>query len=364
MADGETNMVFTDVLLLKEPDHETKLPSDAISLSDTDSETNLQSFNSLSPLSESDPDSWSPDDLPAHGVEPQCDYMSDHSLSTVGNSPPSQLFQLRGTSSGFSFRSQNIFSGLENAVKFDASQPRDNSTIDGEFKCPPNPGPQRKMIEGSPPGNQSSSPSKRRVSGEPPRGKQSSNSRKKAQSVPDYLLHPERWTKYSLEDVPETSNKKNTAVAFEFIDSLKKQRKETSTVDLDDSFTTCFNQESDSVSGKILFSKPSKPVGSMADGVDRTEQQCHGVVRKIAKTAELNPEDSGQVDLAHLDYDEVKEVEDVKAEWHDKDAEEPAKDRKQGTTGEKVHKSVVFHSGRKRNRKNIRVKLDKDREDD
>uniref|UniRef100_UPI00398E7007 U5 small nuclear ribonucleoprotein TSSC4 n=1 Tax=Pristiophorus japonicus TaxID=55135 RepID=UPI00398E7007 len=368
MADGETNMVSTDLLLLKDPDHETRLPSDAVSLSDTDSETNLQSFNSLSPLSESDPDSWSPDDSPVDGVEPQCDYMSDHSLSTVGNSPPSQLFQLRGTSSGFSFRSQNIFSGLENAVKFDASQPKDNSIIDGEFKRPPNPAPQRKVTGGSPPGNQSSYPLKRKVIGEPPRGKQSNVSCKKAQSVPDYLLHPERWTKYSLEDVPETSNKKNTAVAFEFMESLKKQRKEKSTVDLDESFTSCFNQESDDVAGKILFTKPSKPAGSMADCVDRTEQEGHGskpnVVRKIAKREELNPEDPGQVDLTHLDYGEVKEVEDAKAWWHDKDTEEPDKDRKHMTTGEKMHESVVFHSGRKRNRKNIRVKLDKDSEDD
>ncbi|XP_067849852.1 U5 small nuclear ribonucleoprotein TSSC4 [Heptranchias perlo] len=369
MADGETNMVSTDLLLLKDTDHETRLPSDAVSLSDTDSETNLQSFNSLSPLSESDPDSWSPDDSPVDGVEPQCDYMSDHSLSTVGNSPPSQLFQLRGTSSGFSFRSQNIFSGLENAVKFDASQPRDNSIIDGEFKRPPNPAPQRKVTGMSPPGNQSSSPSKRKVFGEPPRGKQSSVSCKKAQSVPDYLLHPERWTKYSLEDVPETSNKKNTAVAFEFMDGLKKRRKEKSTVDLDESFTSCFNQDQfGSATSKILFTKPLKPAGSMGDGVDRTEQEGHGsklgVVRKIAKKAELNPEDPGQVDLAHLDYGEVKEVEDMKARWHDKDADEPAKDTNQTTTGEKVHESVVFHSGRKRNRKNIRVKLDKDSEDD
>ncbi|XP_078076625.1 U5 small nuclear ribonucleoprotein TSSC4 [Mustelus asterias] len=363
MADRETNMASTDVLLLKDPDHETRLPSDTVSLSDTDSETNLQSFNSLSPLSESDPDSWSPDDSLTDGVEPQCDYMSNHSLSTVGNSPPSQLFQLRGTSSGFSFRSQNIFSGLENVVKFDASQPRDNNIIDGEFKLPPNPAPQRKVTGESPSGKQSS-PSKRQIAGEAPRGKQSSIPYKKAQSVPDYLLHPERWTKYSLEEVPETSSKKNTAVAFEFMDSLKKQRKEKSTMELDERVTSSFAQEFDSVSGKILFSKPSKPTSSRVDGVDRTELEDHGVVRKLAKRESLNPEDTGQVDLAHLDYGEVKEVEDLRIWGHEKDTKEPAKDGKRGTTGEMVHESVVFHSGRKRNRMNIRVKPGKDSEDD
>ncbi|XP_072375064.1 U5 small nuclear ribonucleoprotein TSSC4-like [Scyliorhinus torazame] len=363
MADGETNMVSTDVLLLKDPDLETRLSSDTVSLGDTDSETNLQSFNSLSPLSESDPDSWSPDDSLTDGVEPQCDYMSNHSLSTVGNSPPTQLFQLRGTSSGFSFRSQNIFSGLENVVKFDAPQSRDDILIDGEFKLPPNPAPHRKVAGESPPGKQGSS-SKRQVTGERPRGKQSSILYKKTPSVPDYLLHPERWTKYTLEDVPETSSKKNTAVALEFMDNLKKQRKEKPTMDLDESFTSSFTQESDSVSGKILFSKPLKPASSRTGGVDRTEQEGYGVVRKLAKRESLNPEDPGQVDLAHLDYGEIKEVEDVRVWGLEKDTEEPAKDGKRGTTGEKVHELAVFHSGRKRNRMNIRVKPGKDSEDD
>ncbi|XP_051885007.1 protein TSSC4 [Pristis pectinata] len=357
MADGETNLVSTDLLLLRDPDHETRLFSDVISLSDTDSETNPQSLNSMSPLGESDPDPWDLDDLL---VEPQCDYMSDHSLTTVGNSPPSQLFQLRGTSSGFTSRSHNIFSGLENAVKFDASQPKDKRIIEGEFKRPPNPAPQGKLIEGSPPGCLSSSPSKRKIIMEPAKERQSSVLCKKPHSVPDYLLHPERWTKYSLEDVPETSNKKNTAVAFEFMDVLKKQRKEKFTTDFNESSTSCCNQESDSVAGKILFTKPSKP--------EMTEQDSPGnkldVIKKREKKDELSPVDPGQVDLAHLDYSEVKDVEDVEAWWHDKDVGELSKDRKQMTTEEKEHESVVFHSGRKRNRKNIRMKLNKDSEDD
>ncbi|XP_020387828.1 protein TSSC4 [Rhincodon typus] len=365
MADRENSMVSTDVLLLKGSDHETMISSDTESLSDSDSETNLQSFNSLSPLRESDADSWSPDGSLTVGIEPQCDYMSNHSLSVVGSRPPSQLFQLRGTSSSFSFRSQNIFSGLENVVKFDAAHPRDTNLVDSESKHPPNPAPSvRKLTVGSPPGNQSTISEKRPVIGEPPRRKQSNASCKKAQSVPDYLLHPERWTKYSLEDVPETSSKKNTAVAFEFMDSLKKQRKEESKVDLDESLTSCFKQEFDNVSGKILFSKPLKPAGSKTDGVDRTEHEDHIVVRKLTKKMGLSPEEPGQVELAHLGYGEMNEVEDMKAWWHDKDVEEPVRDGKQETTGQKVHESVVFYSGRKRNRMNIRVKPGKDGEDD
>ncbi|XP_078271301.1 U5 small nuclear ribonucleoprotein TSSC4 [Rhinoraja longicauda] len=351
MADRETNLVSTDLLLQRDQDHETRLFSDVISLSDSDSETNPQSLNSMSSLGESDPDPWGLDDSL---VEPQCDYTSDYSLTTVGNSPPSQLFQLRGASSGFTSRSHNIFSGLDNAVKLDASQPKDK-IIEGEFKRPPNPGPQRKLIEGSLPGSLSSSPSKRKIVMEPPRERQSSALCKKPSSVPDYLLHPERWTKYSLEDVPETSNKKNTAVAFEFMDGLKKQRKEKPTMDFNESFTSTFNQESDGVASKILFTKPSKP--------EMTEQDSPGS-KKREKRGELSPVDSGQVDLVHLDYSEVKDVDGVEAWWHDKDAGELSKNRKQITMEEKEQESVVFHSGRKRNRKNIRMKLNKDREDD
>ncbi|XP_043562050.1 protein TSSC4 [Chiloscyllium plagiosum] len=362
MSDRENNMISTDVWLLKGSDHETRISSDTESLSDsdTDSETNLQSFNSLSPLRESDADSWSADGSLTEGIEPQCDYLSNHSLSVVGNRPPSQLFQLRGTSSSFSFRSQNIFSGLENVVTFDASHPRDTNLVDSESKHPPNPAPSlRKPTAGSPPGIQTTSSAKRHVIGEPPRGKQS----KKAQFVPDYLLHPERWTKYNLEEIPETSNKKNTMVAFEFMDSLNKQRNKKSKVDLDESFTSCFKQESDNVSGKILFSKPLKPTSGKTDGVEMTEQEAPIVVRKQAKKMGLNPEGPGQVDLAHLDYGEMNEVEDMKAWWHEKDAEDPVKDGKQESTGQNVHESVVFHSGRKRNRKNIRMKCGKDSED-
>ncbi|XP_069757055.1 U5 small nuclear ribonucleoprotein TSSC4 [Narcine bancroftii] len=355
MADGETNLVSADPLLLRDPDHENRLIGDAISLSDTDSETNLQSLNSMSPLSDSD--SWGLDDSL---VEPHCDYMSDHSLTTVGNSPPLQLFQLRGTSSGFTSRSHSIFSGLENAVKFDASQPKGKRIIDGEFKRPSNPAPQRKMTEGSLLGNLNSSPSKGKIVMESPREKQSGVLCKKPQSVPDYLLHPERWTKYSLEDVPETSNKKNTAVAFEFMDGLKRQRKEKVTTDFNKTGSEAFSQGSDSVAGKILFIKPSKP--------EMTEEDSPGnkldVIKKREKRGEFSPVDPAQVDLAHLDYSDVKDVGDTEAWWHYKDSGELSKGRNQMATEGKEQESVVFHSGRKRSRKNIRMKLNKDSEDD
>ncbi|XP_062918187.1 U5 small nuclear ribonucleoprotein TSSC4 [Mobula hypostoma] len=350
MADEETNLVSTDLLPLTDPNHETRLFNDVISIGETDSENNPQSLNSMSHVDESDPGVWELDDSL---VEPQCDYVPDHSLTT-GNSPPLQLFQLRGTSSGFTSRSHRIFSGLENAVKFDASQSKDKKIIEGEFKCPPYQASQGKMTEGS--------PSERMIVTVPARAKQSTVLCKKPHSVPDFLLHPERWTKYSLEDVPEMSNKKNTAVAFEFMGVLKKRKKEKNTdmqqdliedlTDFNESSSSCFNQKSDSGVGKILFRKPSKPKVTEWDSPGKKVD----VIKKREKRGELS-----SVELALSD---CSEVQDAEAWWHDKDAAELSKDRKQMTTEEKEQKSVIFHNVRKRNRKNIRMKLNKDSEDD
>ncbi|XP_022073247.2 protein TSSC4 [Acanthochromis polyacanthus] len=54
----------------------------------------------------------------------------------------------------------------------------------------------------------------------------------KTRGVPDYLLHPERWTHYSLEDVPETSNRDNSKVALSFLSSLQQERKVDSSCDI------------------------------------------------------------------------------------------------------------------------------------
>ncbi|XP_072905370.1 U5 small nuclear ribonucleoprotein TSSC4 [Hemitrygon akajei] len=347
MVDEETS---TDLLLLTDPNHETRLFNDVISIGETDSENNPQSLNSISHVDESDPGDWELDDSL---VEPQCDYMSDHSLIT-GNSPPLQLFQLRGASSGFTSRSHSIFSGLENAVKLDASQSKDKKIIEGEFKHPPYQAPQEKLTEGS--------PSEKMIVMVPARARQSTVLCKKPHSVPDFLLHPERWTKYSLEDVPEMSNKKNTAVALEFMGVLKKRKKEKNTdmqqdltedlTDFNESSSSCFNQKSDSGVGKIVFRKPSKPEVTEWDSPDKKVD----VIKKREKSGELS-----SVDLALSD---CSEVQDAEAWWHDKDVAELSKDRKQITAEEKEQNSVIFHNVRKRNRKNIRMKLNEDSEDD
>ena len=42
--------------------------------------------------------------------------------------------------------------------------------------------------------------------------------------VADHVKNPEKYTKYSLEDVPEVSNKSNSAAAFDFLRKLKEDK--------------------------------------------------------------------------------------------------------------------------------------------
>lgn len=54
----------------------------------------------------------------------------------------------------------------------------------------------------------------------------------KKRGVPDYLVHPERWTHYSLEEVTETSDQDNSKVAHCFLSSLQKERQRDSSCDI------------------------------------------------------------------------------------------------------------------------------------
>uniref|UniRef100_A0A4X1U7L1 U5 small nuclear ribonucleoprotein TSSC4 n=1 Tax=Sus scrofa TaxID=9823 RepID=A0A4X1U7L1_PIG len=97
-------------------------------------------------------------------------------------------FHLRGTSPTFSQRSHDIFDHLEGAAgrALPSAAPA-GPGHSGGFKLPPLPS--RRPPAGAR-GRATQSPA-------PPR----------APPVPDYVAHPERWTKYSLEDVAEASER-------------------------------------------------------------------------------------------------------------------------------------------------------------
>ncbi|RXM34535.1 Protein TSSC4 [Acipenser ruthenus] len=286
----------------KATDCDSTVLSDTISLSDSDPE-----------------DSTAPYDPEVEDLS--SDESSDGDCGSVplgsASAGTKEPFQLKGTSSGFSFRSQSIFDSLGAAGKRAAPSLGDDDLSDGPFVRPLPPLAKKKDAEHGAP-------------------------KPLSRAVPDYLAHPERWTKYSLEDVPETSNQRNTAVAQEFMGSLQKRKGES--MDTRESFSPAFNQEnSSSASGcRIVFSKPSRAV----DAAEKQEEECEG--------KERGREDSvKKVGLLHL-----KELEDeVKADLKRKRADEG-----EGAGG--LAAAVGFHSSRKINRKNIRKTVENQKEDD
>uniref|UniRef100_A0A3B5MJ58 U5 small nuclear ribonucleoprotein TSSC4 n=1 Tax=Xiphophorus couchianus TaxID=32473 RepID=A0A3B5MJ58_9TELE len=94
-------------------------------------------------------------------------------MTSVSPSAPAaqSSFSLSGASSGFSFRSRSIFDCLDSVEKRSVT-----------------------------PRNQGNSAESRKTSHPP----STSPIPQKKRGVPDYLVHPERWTRYSLEDVAES----------------------------------------------------------------------------------------------------------------------------------------------------------------
>ncbi|MGH0157182.1 UNVERIFIED_CONTAM: hypothetical protein FKN15_033159 [Acipenser sinensis] len=347
MSDKDDDGDARRVVPGKATDCDNTVLSDTISLSDSDPE-----------------DSTAPYDPEVEDLS--SDESSDGDCSSVplgsASAGTKEPFQLKGTSSGFSFRSQSIFDSLGAAGKRAAPSLGDDDLSDGPFVRPLPPLAKKKDVEHGAP-------------------------KPLSRAVPDYLAHPERWTKYSLEDVPETSNQRNTAVAQEFMGSLQKrkgesmdtresskmnycwvekyaiclilqrntavaqefmgslQKRKGESMDTRESFSPAFNQEnSSSASGcRIVFSKPSRA----DDAAEKQEEEeCEG--------RERGREDSvKKVGLLHL-----KELEDeVKADLKRKRVDEG-----EGAGG--LVAAVGFHSSRKINRKNIRKTVENQKEDD
>lgn len=133
-------------------------------------------------------------------------------------------FSLKGGSSGFSSRSHSIFDCLDNMAKMTSSSLGQDNVIDGVFARPVAPPPSRKT---SHPPSASPTPAKKR-------------------GVPDYMVNPDRWTHYSLEDVAETSDRGNSRVAHQYLASLLQRKDEPAIRD------SCNTEE------RIIYSKPNR----------------------------------------------------------------------------------------------------------
>lgn len=271
-------------------------------------------------LSDSDPDEPS---RPLSGkVEELSSSSSDEENVQRGGDVSSETakFKLTGGSLGFSYRSKSIFDQLDTAVKLTSSQLAEDNVIDGTFARPAPPSP----------------PIKHR---EPERTKKALSTKK----VPDYLLHPDRWTRYDLDDVPETSDKKNSQVAHEFIQGLQNRRRSQEAAA--SSFSPAFNQDnSSSAEHKIIFSKPSQTTKDETQNLPKVDQ---------AKTKEVG--------LVHLDDEQEEEEEEEGRKMaplhHSRTLGSEKKKRKwtdDGNSEDGKKANVVFSNGRKVNRKNFR----------
>lgn len=276
-------------------------------------------------LSDSDPDESSqPLSRKVEELSSSSDEENFQDGKDVAQGTP--MFKLTGGGFGFSFRSKSIFDQLDNAVKQTSRPLADDNVVDGTFARPAPPSPPVKPRE-------------------PERTKKASSTK----AVPDYLLHPERWTRYNLEDVPETSDRKNSQVAHEFIQGLQNRRRSQEAAA--SSFSPAFNQDHGSKSEhKIVFSKPSHSSKDEAQNlhkVDRANPKEVGLVHLNDEQEE--EEEEGRGKMASLHHNLPLAGEKKKRKWVDESNNEDGKGN-----------NVTFSSGRKVNRRNFRKAVEEE----
>merc|ERR1719245_132865 len=115
--------------------------------------------------------------------------------------------------------------------------------------------------------------------------------------VPDHVKNPEKYTKYSLKDVPELSDRSNSAAAFDFLRNLKENKDEETEPPAD-------------LSQKIVFKKREKKEANIKK-VDKSIEEDESSVKpkecKIEQSSNSKSKSkkkSKQMLLSHLDEDE------------------------------------------------------------
>ncbi|XP_069480034.1 U5 small nuclear ribonucleoprotein TSSC4 [Ambystoma mexicanum] len=316
-GDGDS---VEDIVAGRATDYVTTLSTDAASLSDSDPE------DPVFPL-----DAEVDTHFPAEEVDKTLllDGIKPPSLFTSRQVNPVQPFHLKGMSSTFSVRSQSIFDSLEGATNRAVTCPV--IVPEWNFKRPLPPGPLIRSI-----------------------GEASPQQRRLASSVPDYVAHPERWTKYSLEEVAELSDKTNTMVAENFLEDMKRRKMAEKVPNTLNDFIPAFNQDTSSSGlGRILFSKPSKSELQRKGKEDGQKEQKNvkSVLgmdgSKIAAEWGVEEEAAQGEEVENVDHAELKKEEEPGLEETD-----AAHVLDKGSSQE-----LGFHSNKKRIRKNIRARV-------
>ncbi|XP_069544683.1 U5 small nuclear ribonucleoprotein TSSC4-like [Brachyistius frenatus] len=221
-----------------------------------------------------DSDEFDPEEAASRApFDPELDHSDDGEAELCAPAAvhaPQSSFSLSGGSSAFSDRSHSIFDLLDSVDHRTLSSPQ-QSVPDGTF-APPKP-PDRKTSR--PPSGRPTPPKKR--------------------GVPDYLVHPERWTHYSLEDVPETSDEDNCRAAHVFLSGLQPETRKDSSRD------------------KVVF-RPKR--------------------RKM--DADQLSADRGKERGMHLSHLEDEEEDEEKEEEEEEEDEEENEEEDKGTAGEEA----------------------------
>ncbi|KAK7913001.1 hypothetical protein WMY93_013212 [Mugilogobius chulae] len=218
--------------------------------------------NDLSASDESEPEeapSNAPFD-PELDAEDEDDEAEDHNKALENvvqdGAQKTNPFSLKGGSSDFSSRSHSIFDCLDSMAKMTSSTLGQDNVIDGVFARPVAPPPSRKT---SHPLSTSPTPTK------------------KQRGVPDYMVNPDRWTRYSLEDTAETSDQGNSRVAHQYLASLLQKKDEP------------VSRDSCNIYEKIIFSKPNR------------------VGKELSASKAENQSKERGMRLSHLDEEEEEE---------------------------------------------------------
>ncbi|XP_074773983.1 U5 small nuclear ribonucleoprotein TSSC4 [Athene noctua] len=344
MGDQDAGEPFLGIVAGGATDYEGALPSDTVSLSDSDSDD-------VGLADEAEVDTISPEEPSVDDGDYRSGETPDSSDSS--HRSPAQPFHLRGMSSTFSLRSQSIFDCLEEAAKLSVpSMPEDN-VVDGRFKRPLPPTPVS--------GNMAAESLGKQV--------RPVQAPKTSRAVPDYVAHPERWTKYSLDGVSESSDKTNRAVAMEFLEGLKKRGEDQSS-GTQGSYTPYFNQDPSSCgAGRIVFTKPVKrgvdglEKKTSAGEDDKKHMKTDLKGKSLKKIDDLREED--KVELGHLDSGSGKATEEEECMMAgDQNAEGKLSARPCGAGEEPLVETVGFHCSKKKSRKNFRPKVDDEGEEE
>lgn len=272
-------------------------------------------------LSDSDPDLSDEADLAYNSSEEDDDVEEERELDRV-QQPPVQPFTLKGTDDTFSKRSQGIFGALKEVQMCAPSAPDSRKADDHSSSSDETSGSPKPFKQPGKSGTKVTIESDLIKAGKGGTVSQDSSVTKPPSVLPDYVAHPERWTKYTLDHVPSSSDQSNRNTALSFLADLKHRKQDGKLLKAPN--TLSYNQDSSSSGeGRILFSRPNKASRGIGE-----------------KSGPLSP---------HLN---------ISGEW-----DEEGNGKREGASDQADSASLGFHGLKKRNRKNIRTKAEQDGEE-